>query len=224
MASLTKTHFRNNLNQRASMDHIRQKCVQDVKQTHHFSKSPQCCCRTVRGQSATLLLTETQSRPEPKVRRHFEVHLLAYMDTHSLPFLLVIQMKKYLILQHCCIILYSICAVHNWSTQNSIFRHILQYCPTLNRAHGQMSAAHRQWQASAEQNADPEIAIHYQENDWCQKRSVPLFKIYSEPCLSKNIRSLLFQKKIIITSVNSFATYCYALIVDWKTFYSPELK
>lgn len=34
----------------------------------------------------------------------------------------------------------------------------------IKQSAGQMSAAHGQWQASAEQDADPQIAIHYQPN------------------------------------------------------------
>ncbi len=71
------------------------------------------------------------------------------------PFLIVIQTKEYLSLNHFCFIYVHCCPL----LINTI---------RLNRVQSadQMSAAQRQRQASAEQDADPQIVLHYQYDAW----------------------------------------------------------
>lgn len=81
-----------------------------------------------------------------------------HTHTHTLPFLLIIQnrnIKFYKILQ------YAVYMLSTTDQHKTVFRHIL-LLSNSKRVHVQMSAAHWQWQASAEQDADREIVIHYQ--------------------------------------------------------------
>lgn len=124
----------------------------------HSTSANLCSGQSQEIDSSDYQLTETQSRSNLKLST------LWYTFTHTLlfPFLIVIQTKTFLLYIHSLL--------STTDKQNGLF---------IKQSAGQMSAAHGQWQASAEQDADPQIAIHYQTNtapDWCQKKSSAFLK------------------------------------------------
>lgn len=103
-------------------------------------------------------LTETQSCSNLKLNTLW----YTFMHTLLFPFLIAIQTKKSL--NHFCFIYVHWC-LHLINTIWCI-RAYTETLFTVKQSAGQMSAAHGQWQASAEQDADPQIAIHYQHAAW----------------------------------------------------------
>ncbi len=117
----------------------------------HSTSANLCSGQSQEIDSSDYQLTETQSHSDLKLST------LRYTFMHTLffPFLIVIQTKEYLSLNHFCFIYVHCCPL----LINTI---------RLNRVQSadQMSAAQGQRQASAEQDADPQIAIHYQYDTW----------------------------------------------------------